>query len=146
MSEVKKGKPLSQKNKDGISKSLKLYFQLHPRKKKEIKNLTDYRNRCQFHFDVYDYPDEFDFDIIRKYGWYSAINRGGNTCGVSRDHCISVTYGFENNIDPNIIGHPANCKLMTNSENQSKHKKCSMTIDELNHKILSWDEKYLKIE
>jgi hypothetical protein len=90
------------------------------------------------------YPDEFDFDLIRTYGWYKAANRGNNLTGVSRDHIISVRYGFDNGISPEIISHPANCQLMQHGLNVSKSSGCGITLDELKVKIDAWDAKYGK--
>lgn len=104
--------------------------------------LRYYRQQCAFDFSLNDFPEEFDFALIEKYGWYKAKNRGDNLGGVSRDHMVSVKYGWENNIDPKIISHPANCKLMVHGDNVRKHSNCDMTIDELNYKIKRWNLKY----
>jgi len=109
------------------------------------KDLTPYQiyyRNCQFKFGLSDYPNEFDFTLIEKYGWYQAKNHGNNLGGISRDHMISIKYGFENNIDFKIISHPANCKLMIHNENVSKHKNCSITLDDLLIKIEDWNKKY----
>lgn len=114
-------------------------------KKKRQENMSEirkYRSDCQFNFNLSDYPDEFDFKLIRKYGWYSASNHGNNLSGVSRDHCVSIDYGFKNNIPIEIIKHPANCRLIQHNENSKKHIKCSMTINELYNKIDNWNKKY----
>jgi hypothetical protein len=106
------------------------------------KNLTEYQKyykECQFKFGLSDYPNEFDFNLIKKHGWYQAKNHGDNLNGISRDHMISVKYGYENNISPEIIKHPANCKLMIHNENSSKWKACSITLKELNDKINNWN-------
>jgi hypothetical protein len=109
------------------------------------KNLTEYQKyykECQFKFNLSDYPNEFNFNLIKEYGWYQAKNHGNNLNGVSRDHMISVKYGYENNISPEIIKHPANCQLMIHNENSSKWKACSITSEELNSRIIEWDNKY----
>lgn len=103
---------------------------------------SNYRSDCAFRFNLSDFPAEFDFILIEQYGWYKAANRGNNLNGVSRDHMISVKYGFSNNIDPKIIAHPANCRLVRQSENSSKHDKCSIALDELLERIKIWDDKY----
>lgn len=108
-------------------------------------NKTDfqkYRVECSFKFSLNDFPNEFDFSLIDKYGWYKAKNKGDNLYGVSRDHMVSVRYGFDNNIDPRIISHPANCKLMKHNENVSKYIDCSISVDQLLNRIKEWDEKY----
>ena len=114
-------------------------------KKWKQRNLTEYkkyRSDCQFRFSLSDYPNEFDFFLIKENGWYKASNHGNNLNGISRDHMYSVFDGFQNNIDPKIISHPANCKLMIHSENSSKHKKSSITLEELLERIKKWDKKY----
>lgn len=106
-------------------------------------SLEYYRQQCAFTFALKDYPDEFDFSLIESYGWYSPINSDKpNLFGVSRDHMVSVKYGWENNIDPKIISHPANCRLLLQSENVSKSSNCSITYEELLHRIEAWNKKY----
>jgi hypothetical protein len=105
-----------------------------------LDNYKIYRWHCRFKFGLSKYPDEFNFELIKKYGWYSSKNNIG---GISRDHMVSVKYGFENKIDPKIISHPANCKLMTQNENIKKFKKCSMSLEELLIRIELWNKKYL---
>ena len=99
-----------------------------------------------FRFSLKDYPDEFDFELIEKYGFYSPANKNNNLNGVSRDHMYSVYEGYKNNISPKIISHPANCKLLKHTDNISKNKKCSITLDELLERIKEWEIKYGKYE
>jgi len=107
--------------------------------RKGKENLNTYRRDASFKFNLKDYPDKFNFGLIEKHGWYSAANRDNNLNGISRDHMVSVKYGFENNIDPKIIGHPANCKLMQHSKNSSKHSECSITLEDLMERIENWN-------
>ena len=109
---------------------------------RERLRLIKYRQECQFKFGIRDYPDEFDFKLIEEHGWYSAKNRGNNMNGVSRDHMYSVKEGFLNNVDPKIISHPANCRLILQSENASKCDSSSITLEELLQRIDSWNKKY----
>lgn len=108
--------------------------------KRSSNEFLNYRNDCKFLFNVWHHPDKFDLELIRKHGWYKAKNRGDNLNGVSRDHMISVMYGWENGVDPKIISHPANCKLMIHTENISKNKKCSLLLEELIKRIEEWDK------
>lgn len=102
-----------------------------------------YRKKCQFNFSLSDYPNEFDFELIKKYGWYkSKKHKDYNLNGVSRDHMYSISEGFKNNIDPTIISHPANCVLMKHSDNNKKDRKCSITIKNLLLRIKQWDKTY----
>ena len=106
--------------------------------------LQKYRVQCQFKFAVKDFPEEFDFSLIKKYGWYKAKNRGNNPNGISRDHMYSVMDGFINHIDPKIISHPANCQLLPQKENASKSSTSSITLDDLLKRIEKWNNKYQK--
>lgn len=102
----------------------------------------NYRNACKFKFNLADYPDEFDFELIKKYGWYSPVNKGNNPGGVSRDHMYSVKAGYINKVPATIIEHPANCKLILQTKNTSKGSKCSITLEELKNRIAAWEAKY----
>lgn len=114
---------------------------IHPSLKVALRT---YRARCSFSFNVYDYPNQFDLDLITKYGWYSpggrnSKNKNINMNGVSRDHLFSVYDGWINDIDPRIISHPANCRLILQSENASKRNSSSITLDELLQRIAIWN-------
>lgn len=109
---------------------------------KEKLRLKKYRQDCSFRFSLKDYPNEFDFKLIKEFGWYYAKNRGNNPNGVSRDHMYSVKQGFLNGIDPKIISHPANCRLVRQCENASKGDGCIITLEELLDRIRIWDNKY----
>lgn len=39
-------------------------------------------------------------------------------------------------------GHPANCKLMNQTNNNSKKINCSITLEELIKRIKKWDNEY----
>lgn len=104
--------------------------------------LKDYRLLCKFRFSLNTYPDEFDFTLVKEHGWYSATNKGNNVHGVSRDHMVSVRHGFDNNIDPAILAHPANCALMLHGDNVRKYIGNSITYNELLEKIKDWNIKY----
>lgn len=110
--------------------------------KNEKITLQSYRSITKFKFNPYDYPTEFNLDLVKIYGWYSPTNKNNNLFGVSKDHMVSVRYGFDNNIDAKIISHPANCELVLHSYNSSKNKSNSITLDELILRIKIWEEKY----
>lgn len=115
------------------------------RKNFNLSDFNVYRRRCAFTFALNQFPNEFDFKLIEKYGWYAASNsKEPNLNGVSRDHMLSVKYGFEHKIDPKIISHPANCRLLRQNENSKKNCNCSITYEQLLEKIRIWEEKYGK--
>jgi hypothetical protein len=101
-----------------------------------------YRQACNFNFNLADFPNEFNFSLIEEHGWYSAKNCGNNLNGVSRDHIVSVKFGYENGIDPKVLSHPANCQLLLHGSNVSKGKKCGITYEQLLQKIVEWNKKY----
>lgn len=106
----------------------------------EIKKI--YKRYCQFTFNLSDFPNEYDFELVKKFGWYKAKNKGNNLEGVSRDHKYSCNEAFHNLIDPYLISHPANCKLLQHNKNISKFDKCSITLEELKNNIKEWNKKY----
>ncbi len=97
-------------------------------------DMEKYKFLCRFKFNIY---DEFKHMVedIEKIGWYTPPtkknNYQGNVDGLSRDHIISIKFGFENNILPYYISHPANCDIITQKENSKKREKCGMTVDDL---------------
>ena len=103
-----------------------------------------YRIQCKFHFNLSDFPDEFDFSLIEKYGWYKAKNHGNNLNGVSRDHMYSIMEGYRNHVDPKIISHPANCRLVQHNDNVSKLDASVISLEDLLKRIEEWDKKYKK--
>ena len=113
-------------------------------------NLSIYRSRASFNFNVYDYPQEFELSLVEQHGWYSPNgykrrNKTPNLNGVSRDHLYSVLDGFENKINPEIISHPANCKIMIHNgpnSNNTKKSNSSITLEELLVRIDIWEIKY----
>lgn len=95
-----------------------------------------YRPSCEFDFILDDYKDKIpNYNLIKEYGLYSPSNKGNNLNGISKDHMVSVKYGFENNISPEIIKHPANCMLLKHSDNNIKKTSNSITIEELIKRI-----------
>lgn len=114
-------------------------------KNNNLDDLKVYRRRCAFTFALNQFPNEFDFKLVEKYGWYAASNsKNPNIDGVSRDHMLSVKYGFIHKIDPKIISHPANCMLVRQNENASKNSDCSITYEQLLERIKTWEDKYGK--
>lgn len=111
-----------------------------------IDEFQSYRIDCNFKFNLADYPNEFDFSLIERHGWYSPSNKKNNLGGISRDHIFSVREGFEMGIDPKIISHPANCRLMIHSDNISKNRKSDITYEELLERIIDFDKKYITNE
>jgi len=130
-SELPPGRPITCSN-ECLIQSRKLSSRIKTAKEQ-------YRIECSFKFNVYDYPNHFDLDLLENFGWYKAKNRGDNPEGISRDHMLSVKYGFDNGVDPIIISHPANCMLMSQRQNASKNSKSGITLEELSERIYLWN-------
>ena len=124
-----------------ISDGMKLAWENGKFKLSDKIGVERYRQLCSFKFNVYDYPEYFNLTLIDDYGWYKAKNKGDNPNGVSRDHMFSVKEGYENNIDPYYISHPANCELLIHCDNNLKKTKCSISIEELYFRVEKWDNK-----
>lgn len=156
------GRKLSEETKNKIRKSLTKGRKIKKRYCKKCGNILNkpriiicnkcksnyynyYRRECDFDFNIYDFKKEFDIYLIEKYGKYSPSNKRNNLNGISMDHMYSVKMGFDNNINPYIIKHPANCKLMKHNENNSKKTNSSITYDELLKRIEEWNKKYGKM-
>lgn len=107
------------------------------RKKKRI-TYKNYSYLCKFKFKIEDFPKEFDKSLISEFGWFD----NENTNGMTRDHMLSISYGWKKDIPPNIMNHPANCELMPYYKNLEKGRISSITYDELLNKINDWDKKY----
>lgn len=124
----------------------KLYCSSECRKTYKRKNIEEYRQYhldCKFKFNLSDYNEEFNFRLIEEYGWYAPSNSNKpNIGGVSRDHIFSISEGYKQGVDPSIISHPANCRLMVHGDNISKGGGCDITIKELLNNIEKWDKKY----
>lgn len=96
---------------------------------KEHANNYSHARRAQYWFTFYlgDYPELFDFSLLKQYGMRSKKNPNG----VVRDHRISVADAIKNNYDPFYIKHPLNCELMLQTNNSKKHTRSSITYQEL---------------
>jgi hypothetical protein len=112
--------------------------QIHP---SQIQTFEAYSYACRFKFSISQYPDWFQgaSELIKQHGWYSTpgSNKSGekNTKGVSRDHRLSVSDGYRLGVDPSLMSHPANCRLVTHVENQRKNSKSEITLDQLKEEI-----------
>lgn len=94
----------------------------------------EYREECAFQIN-----DQIEnikgFELLKQYGMYHKVK---NKDGVVRDHRISIDFGFNNNIDPYIISHPANCEFLFHKDNARKTRNNSCTLEHLIEEIENW--------
>jgi hypothetical protein len=110
-----------------------------------VDTKNHYANSAKFRFAISSFPKWFNTaaNLINEYGWYSTpgSNKSGikNLNGISRDHMYSINDGWINKIDPTLLKHPANCRLMQHKTNSSKNKNSSITLDELIQNIKKFE-------
>ena len=127
----KTGKPYCNKNERGYRRQQSPYVLTEKQK---------YYDEAKFRFNVYHYPEHFDLSLIEQHGWYTCPGKKRkhyqrNINGVSRDHIISISEGFRKGYDPELLAHPANCKLVLHYENKKKSDKSGISINELKERI-----------
>lgn len=102
------------------------------------------RGKYGFKFNIFDFPDLFDLDLLKEKGFYHSGNIKGkpkNLDGLSRDHKISVADARKYNYDPYYISHAMNCDLISQSKNSSKGTKSSITYSELVELVNEYDKR-----
>lgn len=62
-----------------------------------------------------------------------------NSKGCVRDHLFTKFDGFTAGVYPEILRHPANCRIITHAENASKGSKSCISLDTLFDLIYSYD-------
>lgn len=88
-----------------------------------------------FSFNLADYPELFDFTLLKQHGMRSDTNPSG----VVRDHRVSVADAIKYQYDAYYIRHPVNCELMLSLDNSRKYTSSSITYDELIQQVDIWD-------
>lgn len=120
------------------------HFFIYQRPRKYCLNCSDkvkeYRSKTRFSFTSAQYPHLFSDPRIKKYGWYRRAWPYPNA--VVFDHLYRVIDGYNNNIPPEIISHPANAELVTMKENRRRQNKSSITLDELYERIEIFEKTY----
>jgi hypothetical protein len=75
-------------------------------------------------------------NLVTKKNWYEHFydinpNKLQRSRDLHLDHIYSICEGFKNNIQPEIIGHWTNLRLIPKIENSSKGSDCHKTLDQL---------------
>lgn len=124
-----RGTKLSAETRCKISNGLKAYY-LRTEEKRALfrTRKQQYRFECRFRFNVYEFPELFDLQLLAELGWYHPTL---NPDGISRDHRLSISDGFALGVDPLLMSSPMNCKLVVHRENNKKNTKSTLTPAEL---------------
>lgn len=101
-----------------------------------FKDISTYRYLCRFAFGLRSFPRLFDFEAIGRFGMYHPVT---NPFGVSKDHRYSVRDGFMNEIEPEILAHPVNCRLIFHKDNQRKRAMSVITLEQLKKEITDFE-------
>lgn len=93
----------------------------------------------EFKFNVFDYPQLFDTNLIKQVGFKSRLNPNG----LVRDHKVSIHDAIKHEYDPYYISHVMNCQLITSRENLVKNSKSSISYTQLKQLVDDWDTHHL---
>ena len=119
------------KRKDTLKDTLSLKY----KSSRESEKYSRYRSRCKFQLRDVDIKNIKGYHLYEEFGLYHPIkNRGG----VQKDHQFSVYDGYDQNIDSDIIRHPANCEFLLMRDNILKSNSSSISLDELLLTIQNW--------
>lgn len=95
------------------------------RYKARFKNLTNNLHKVK------------GYSLLCKYGFY---NRVSNPSGCVLDHRVSIKFGKDNSINPEILGHLANCEFLLYKDNIKKSSNCSISYEKLLKEIIYFDD------
>lgn len=111
------------------------------------RNITDerklYNKNCQFNFSPYQEENILGYDLLKDYTFSKPQNKIAGKKYLHRDHMVSISYGYENNISSEIISHPANCHIIFEDENINKGSSCSISLETLLERIDNWNKNTL---
>lgn len=103
------------------------------------KNLSNWNRRM---FDSIE--DENQLELLKTLG---VFNCRTNKKGIVRDHIFSRLDGFEQGVFPEILRHPANCQVLTHSDNCAKkasryRDRSDITLEQLFERIESYTREW----
>ena len=99
--------------------------------------ISKYRYECRFKVNLSNVHSVKGYELLLSSGLY---DKSLNPNGVVKDHRVSIKFGFDNKISPNIIGHLKNCEFLPYKQNAQKSSNSSTTIEKLLLEISTTDE------
>jgi len=124
------GEDWSTKNKEIIERGLKTKKEkgtIYKWTEDELKDIQSYRRAVSYYTEK---TYEEHRDIINPYN----IERGIHTNHI--DHIFPVIEGWKNKIDPKLISHHSNLRLVDSYENLYKGDRNDITVDDFLNKVL----------
>lgn len=116
----------------------------HWRSNDQINDWEIYNKQANWKAPMWDLVEATCFNKFKQFGVFSSRKNPG---GIVRDHKYSRWSGFNEGVFPEILRHPVNCQVLSNSDNAKKRSKNSISLSELFEKIKNftgiWDEHYL---
>lgn len=115
-------------------------FRLKLRKEKgwgEFRSATS--DWEKYKFLVWESTNRNDLTLLEN---YEKRGLAGVDGGYQLDHKVSIKFGFDNNIEPDIIGNINNIEFIPWEENLSKGSGCSITLEELIKKGIYYNVYY----
>jgi len=81
---------------------------------------------------------ETKLSVKINYNKIKNIELRGKKYGYDLDHKYSIYGGFINQVDPKIVGHWKNLRVINYSKNRKKHISSRITLEELRNNIISF--------
>ena len=96
------------------------------------------REPYEFRFNVYDFPNLFDLDMLNQIGFKNRSNKNG----IVRDHKVSIYDARKYGYNPYYISHVLNCQLLRSNDNLSKSKRSDMLYETLVKLVDEYDSQH----
>jgi hypothetical protein len=105
----------------------------------EKDDFTIYKSHAEWIHRMWDIVE--DSSLLETSGIFNSFT---NKTGCVRDHKVSRFTGFNEGVFPEILRHPANCQLISHSDNSSKREKSSLDITTLFNNIKTYDKEWIE--
>lgn len=98
-----------------------------------IKKIHDIESLANYYKKVWFITNSNDLTTLENYELRGRADIDDNAYHL--DHIYSISVGYLNDVDPEIIGNIENLQMLPWKENITKGKNCHITLEQLNEKI-----------
>jgi hypothetical protein len=98
-----------------------------------IKRIHDIESLANYYKKVWFITNSNDLTTLENYELRGRVDIDDNAYHL--DHIYSISVGYLNDVDPEIIGNIENLQMLPWKENITKGKNCHITLEQLNEKI-----------